>query len=214
MGKLICADLFKGRRVRYADATYSIAKLIEVDKRVVLELPDGTQRIVSRSRLLTDLSEESAALEDETEDPELRRSTPPVIWEHMTPVQKIDWYHLLVLVLFLLPHARRSPKSAPFRNAYEEAICWLQVVRTHGRVNSTKNWSGKRLNEILRRVRRHGGGLAAIRTQIVPALRRKRSDARIVRAKGAILEVVRQKPGASVANVNRAAKYRIKTGMR
>lgn len=214
MARLVAVDLAVGRIVRIDGLRYRVVGF--GDRRAaaptVLLSPEASARVVRmpRAELYALIVEEKAEIVDETEDPERVGEMTEINLERLSDDRLIDWYHKMILLRHLFPHAASSPRSRLFRKACAEAREVLQWVREDSAVMSYKNWSDKTLNDDLRRWRRAGYALSALQVkglQYRPWRTRRPKYTRLAKIVSAVR---RQNPMISIANVARQARFRFK----
>lgn len=210
MSRLIAADLYAGRNVFINKVRHRIASTDHRSQTVILTVDDGSGQVVpmSRAELFALLSEETATLEDPSEDPDTTSAMPVVIMSFLEPAGQIDWYHKMVLMRHLMPYSRCSPRSRKFLDAHRAAVAILQWLRSASRVSSDKHWSAKTLNDVLRRWRRAGGSIAALLVQAVPARRKLASTPELIREKNMVFQTTFRHPFASAASIHRVVRHR------
>jgi hypothetical protein len=130
---------------------------------------------------------------------------PPVTLAFLPTASKIDWYHRMVLLRGLLVASMHGPRAGEFRRAYSDAMRLLDWVRRNSNISSTKQWSAKRLNDVLRAWRRHGGAIAALLVQSVPARRKRPADPKTQAYRELVQKTTKAYPYASTATVHRAS---------
>lgn len=215
MPKLVSADLSVGRIVRLDGVRYRVHRIRKSKAVIDLIRDDGTVgRIsLSRSELYSQIVEETAALEDPTEDPELANGQNAVNVTYLSIDRAIDWWHKMVLIRHLLPYAGMSPRSAVFKRECENARSILRWLRESSGVLSDKSWSDKTLNDDLRRWRRAGFAFAAFQTKGLQYRPWRNRKTNYVRARTVAQKVQSENPHWNAGAIHRMADWRLRNGI-
>jgi hypothetical protein len=201
------ADFRIGTLIRLGELTCQVAGTDHHGATVVVIAEDGSERSISISRaeLCARLCDDTARVVDPIARPDLVESTPPVTLAFLSNAARIDWYHRMILLRGLMHVSTCSPRSATYQRAFSEATRLLEWVRTQSCLPSGKAWTAKRTNDVLRNWRHHGGAIAALLVQFVPARRRKPTNATTKAFRDLVHSTTKRLPYVSTATINRVA---------
>lgn len=204
---LVLADIRVGSLIRIGAQPYRVSETLNHGAVVRLVSEDGAERTIDipSGQLWARFCDGEARNVDPIARPDLSASMPPVSLASLSNAAKIDWYHRMIPLRALMAASMRAPRSAEFQRAYSDAQKLLDWVREHSGISSTKTWSAKRLNDVLRDWRRHGGAIAALLVQAVPARRNKPVDPKIQEYRALVQKTTKALPYASTATVHRAS---------
>ena len=204
---LILADIRVGSLIRLGAMPCRVTGTLNHGAVVRLVTEDGAEQTIDISigQLWARFCEGDARNVDPIARPDRTASMPPVTLAFLPTVSKIDWYHRMVLLRGLLVASMHGPRSGEFRRAYSDAMRLLDWVRRNSDISSTKQWSAKRLNDVLRAWRRHGGAIAALLVQSVPARRKRPADPKTQEYRALVQKTTKALPYASTATVHRAS---------
>ena len=121
----------------------------------------------------------------------------------------VEWWHKMILLRPLLMYANKSPRSRDFQRECAAARDVLQWVRDNTLDMSVKQWSDKRLNDVLRTWRRAGYAFFALHEKGIRRAPWKTRRPKYEAARAFIEEARRQDPLASASNVHRTVNRRL-----
>jgi hypothetical protein len=201
------ADFRIGSLIQLGELTCRVSGTDHDGATVVLVAEDGSERSISISRaeLCARMCNDTARVVDPIARPDLAADMPPVTLEFLSNAARLDWYHRMILLRGLMHASACSPRSAIYQRAFSDATRLLAWVRTESGVSSSKAWSAKRTNDLLRNWRHHGGAIAALLVQFVPARRRKSTDASTKVFRELVHSTTKALPNASTATIARVA---------
>jgi hypothetical protein len=174
---------------------------------VVLQAENGSgvSTTISLAELYARVCEGTAQSYDPIARPDAAANMPPVTLAFLSTAASIDWYHRMILLRGLLRVSGCSPRSASYQRAFSDTSRLLEWVRGQSGVSSSKTWSAKRLNDVLRNWRHHGGAIAALLVQCVPARRRRSTNASAKAFQDLVRATTKKLPNASIATIHRVA---------
>ena len=204
---LVLADIRTGSLIQLDALPCRVVGTLNHGAVVRLVTEDGAEQTIDipSGQLWARFCEGAARNVDPTVRSDLATGMPPVTLAFLSTASKIDWYHRMVLLRGLLSASIHAPGSGAFQRAHSDATRLLTWVRTNSDISSTKQWSAKRLNDVLRNWRRHGGAIAALLVQSVPARRRKPTDPRAREYREIVHTATKTMPHASTATVHRVS---------
>lgn len=204
---LVLADIRAGSLIRLGALLCRVSETLNHGAVVRLVTEDGAEQAIDipSGQLWARFCEGEARNVDPIARPDLAASMPPVTLASLSVAAKIDWYHRMIPLRALMAASMHAPKSAEFQRAYSDAQKLLDWVRVNGGISSTKKWSAKRLNDVLRDWRRHGGAIAALLVQAVPARRKRPVDPKTQEYRELVHATTKTMPFASTATVHRAS---------
>lgn len=216
IGALRLADFRIGSLIQLGELMCRVSGTDHDGATVVLMAEDGSEQSISISRadLCTRMCDDTARIVDPIARSELVPDMPPVTFEFLSNAARIDWYHRMILLRGLMHASACSPRSAIYQRAFSDAAELLKWVRTQSGVSSSKTWSTKRTNDVLRNWRHHGGAIAALLVQFVPARRRKSTDPSTKAFRELVHSTTKALPNASTATIARVASAALRARAR
>jgi hypothetical protein len=201
------ADFRIGSLVRLGELTCRVTGTDHDGATVVLVAEDGSEQSIniSRAELCARLCDDTARIIDPIARPDLAANMPPVTLAFLSTAASIDWYHRMILLRGLMHVSACAPRSAIYQRAFIDATRLLEWVRTQSGVSSSKVWSAKRTNDVLRNWRHYGGAIAALLVQFVPARRRRPTNASTRAFRALVHSTTKRLPNASTATIHRVA---------
>lgn len=172
---------------------------------VLAEDGSGRATAISLAELYARVCEGTVQCVDPVTRHDVAATTPPVTLAFLSNAACIDWYHRMILLRGLMRVATCSPRSAKYRRAFSDANQLLVWFREQSGVSTSKSWSAKRTNDVLRNWRHHGGAIAALLVQCVPARRRRPTNATTKAFQDLVRATTKKLPDASIATIHRAA---------